>query len=447
MRRRMMKSKIHRATVTDANLHYVGSITARRRADGAADIREYEQVAVLDIDNGARFETYVIAGDGSGDVCLNGAAARLVQPGDRVIIITYADYDEAELDELRAAHRARRHRQRPIDEHRPRSPARRPAHVATSRSTPADRQLARPSIPSPSSRAALDPIGSTDAPPDGELDLLVLGSAASPGCRPRCVPPARTAAGRRAHQGRARPGRHPLGPGRRGRGARRATPTPPTSTSPTRWPPAPGCATSTRCACSSTRARRGCNELIAARRGVRPRRRRPARAAPAKAATRWPRVVHAGGAATGAEIERALGRRRAAHARPRCYETVVRPRPDRRGRPVPRACVALRRRRRASREVRRRQRAARHRRRRPAVRGHHQPGRGHRRRHRHGAARRRGGRRRRVHAVPPDRAAPPGDAAAAAVRGAARPRRAAARRRRRALRRRAAAPRRRVAGR
>ena len=99
MQRRMMKSKIHRATVTDANLHYVGSITVDRDLMEAANLLEYEQVAVVDIDNGARLETYVIEGvPGSGDVCLNGAAARLVAPGDRVIIISYADYDEAELE-------------------------------------------------------------------------------------------------------------------------------------------------------------------------------------------------------------------------------------------------------------------------------------------------------------------------------------------------------------
>jgi aspartate 1-decarboxylase len=97
MRRRMMKSKIHRARVSDANLHYVGSITLDTELMALADIREWEQVQVVDIDNGARFETYAIPG-GPGDVCLNGAAARLVQPGDRVIIITYADYDEAELE-------------------------------------------------------------------------------------------------------------------------------------------------------------------------------------------------------------------------------------------------------------------------------------------------------------------------------------------------------------
>ena len=97
MHRRMMKSKVHRARVTDANLHYVGSITLDIRLMELADIREWEQVQVVDIDNGARFETYAIPG-GQGDVCLNGAAARLVQPGDRIIIITYGDYDEAELE-------------------------------------------------------------------------------------------------------------------------------------------------------------------------------------------------------------------------------------------------------------------------------------------------------------------------------------------------------------
>jgi aspartate 1-decarboxylase len=99
VRRRMLKSKIHRAVVTDANLHYVGSITIDPDLLEAADILEHEQVAVVDIDNGARFETYAIAGrPGSCDMCLNGAAARLVSPGDRIIVISYAEYDEAELE-------------------------------------------------------------------------------------------------------------------------------------------------------------------------------------------------------------------------------------------------------------------------------------------------------------------------------------------------------------
>lgn len=99
MQRTMMKSKIHRATVTDANLHYVGSITIDRDLMDAADLLDNEQVQVVDIDNGARLVTYVIEGArGSGVICLNGAAARLVQPGDTVIVISYANYEAAELE-------------------------------------------------------------------------------------------------------------------------------------------------------------------------------------------------------------------------------------------------------------------------------------------------------------------------------------------------------------
>jgi aspartate 1-decarboxylase len=98
MRRRMMKSKIHRATVTDADLDYIGSITLDVDLMKLADIREMEQVHVLDIDNGSRFVTYAISG-GPGAVCINGAAAHLVSPGDKVIVLTYADYAETELDE------------------------------------------------------------------------------------------------------------------------------------------------------------------------------------------------------------------------------------------------------------------------------------------------------------------------------------------------------------
>src|ERR1700730_15063365 len=97
MRRRMMKSKIHRATVTDANLDYVGSISLDPELMARADILEFEQVTVLDIDNGARFETYAIVG-GPGEVCLNGAAARLVHRGDKVIVLTYGDYERHELE-------------------------------------------------------------------------------------------------------------------------------------------------------------------------------------------------------------------------------------------------------------------------------------------------------------------------------------------------------------
>jgi aspartate 1-decarboxylase len=97
MRRTMMKSKIHRATITGADLNYVGSITLDPKLMELADVLEHEQVHVLDIDNGARFETYVIRG-GPGDVIINGAAARLVHTGDRAIVISYAQYDDAELE-------------------------------------------------------------------------------------------------------------------------------------------------------------------------------------------------------------------------------------------------------------------------------------------------------------------------------------------------------------
>jgi aspartate 1-decarboxylase len=99
MRRTMLKSKIHRATVTGSDLHYVGSITIDQDLLDAADIREHEQVHVVDVDNGARFETYTISGQrGSGEICINGAAARLVHTGDTIIVISYAEYAEEELD-------------------------------------------------------------------------------------------------------------------------------------------------------------------------------------------------------------------------------------------------------------------------------------------------------------------------------------------------------------
>src|SRR4051812_35438012 len=99
MNRTMLKSKIHRATITGSDLHYVGSITIDQDLLDAADIREHEQVHVVDVDNGARFETYTISGRrGSGEVCVNGAAARLVHDGDTIIVISYADYEEEELE-------------------------------------------------------------------------------------------------------------------------------------------------------------------------------------------------------------------------------------------------------------------------------------------------------------------------------------------------------------
>jgi aspartate 1-decarboxylase len=99
MQRVMLKSKIHRATVTDSDLHYVGSITIDPDLLEEADILEHEQVHVVDVDNGARFETYTIAGErGSGEIKVNGAAARLVHHGDTIIVISYAQYDEADLE-------------------------------------------------------------------------------------------------------------------------------------------------------------------------------------------------------------------------------------------------------------------------------------------------------------------------------------------------------------
>jgi aspartate 1-decarboxylase len=101
MMRTMMKSKIHRATVTQADLHYVGSVTLDPVLMEAADLLEGEQVAIVDVSNGARLETYVIPGErGSGVVGINGAAAHLVRPGDLVIIISYAMLPDVEARAL-----------------------------------------------------------------------------------------------------------------------------------------------------------------------------------------------------------------------------------------------------------------------------------------------------------------------------------------------------------
>jgi aspartate 1-decarboxylase len=95
----MLKSKIHRATVTGSDLHYVGSITVDADLLEAADILEHELVHVLDVDNGARFETYTIAGQrGSGEIKIHGAAARLVHTGDTVIVVSYGEYEKEELE-------------------------------------------------------------------------------------------------------------------------------------------------------------------------------------------------------------------------------------------------------------------------------------------------------------------------------------------------------------
>lgn len=103
MFRIMHKSKIHCATVTEANLNYKGSITIDKKLMEAADMIENEKVLVVNVNTGARFETYVIAGEhGSGVICLNGAAARLVQCGDKVIIISFGIYSDNELKDFKA---------------------------------------------------------------------------------------------------------------------------------------------------------------------------------------------------------------------------------------------------------------------------------------------------------------------------------------------------------
>jgi len=98
----MLKSKIHRAVITEAKLNYVGSITIDKSLMDNANILEYEKVQIVDIDNGNRFETYAIAGEpGSGVMCINGAAARCVQPGDKIIIMTYCQLNEEEAKKFK----------------------------------------------------------------------------------------------------------------------------------------------------------------------------------------------------------------------------------------------------------------------------------------------------------------------------------------------------------
>lgn len=104
MQRTMCKSKIHRATVTETNLNYVGSVTIDAALMEAADILPYERVQVVNVNNGERLETYAIPGEaGGGQICLNGAGARLAQPGDLVIIISYGIFSDAEARDLRPA--------------------------------------------------------------------------------------------------------------------------------------------------------------------------------------------------------------------------------------------------------------------------------------------------------------------------------------------------------
>ena len=136
----MLHSKIHRATVTQADLHYVGSLTIDRDLMDAADLWPGQQVDVVDVDNGNRLTTYAIEGErGTGIVCINGAAARLISPGDTVIIIAYAAMEDAEARDVRAARRLRRRPQPPgrgRSRRRGRAGRVRPAHVGCHRATP-----------------------------------------------------------------------------------------------------------------------------------------------------------------------------------------------------------------------------------------------------------------------------------------------------------------------
>lgn len=98
MLREMLRSKIHRATVTETDVNYVGSLTVDKHLLQASDILPYEKVNVVNVNNGNRFDTYVIESEQPGVICVNGAAARLAEPGDKIIIMTYAHYSAQELE-------------------------------------------------------------------------------------------------------------------------------------------------------------------------------------------------------------------------------------------------------------------------------------------------------------------------------------------------------------
>ena len=235
---------------------------------------------MLDIDNGARFETYAIVGE-RGQICLNGAAARLVAPGDKVIIITYADYERGGARDLRAAGRPRR------------------------RAQPGDRR----GLGSPRRRAHADRTGVTGRRPGRDPSTSWSWAAGWPGCRRRCGWPAPCAVAHRSlgvlTKGELSQSAHAVGPGRRRRRARAATRThrPPSG----RHAGGRGraCATRRRCASWSTRGPGRVARADRARASSSTARPAGCWRSPAREGTPA-RVVHAGGAATGAEVERAL---------------------------------------------------------------------------------------------------------------------------------------------
>ena len=315
MMRTMLKSKIHRATVTQADLHYVGSVTIDEDLLDAADLLPGEQVAIVDVTNGARLETYVIPGErGSGVIGINGAAAHLVHPGDLVILISYGVMDDDRGEELPAGvvhvDAANRVVELGAD---PAAPA-----AGMTGACVRERHRSMRDAALDGSRGRPAAAAAAAPPPGWDAGRRRLSSSA----------PASPASACALHAARGRPARSPSSPrsrvddgstrwaqggiaagarpGRHARGARRATRRrrrravrrrPPSR----RWSP---------------RGPARLRQLIALGRRVRPGPRRRAAAHPRGRPLARDRIVHAGGDATGAEVQRAL-HRAPSHADPR----------------------------------------------------------------------------------------------------------------------------------
>ena len=218
MLRTMMKSKIHRATVTQADLHYVGSVTVDEDLLDAADLLPGELVHIVDVTNGARLETYTIAGErGSGVIGINGAAARLVHPGDVVILIGYGQMDTAEARELPAARGLRRRRQQdPRHRLRPGRDLRRPRLGARRRDR---RALACADDRAPRRTGPRPPRGARARAGPPSADVVVIGSGIA-GLTAALRLRGQVEQGPGRHQGRPRRRLDPVGPGRHRRGPR-----------------------------------------------------------------------------------------------------------------------------------------------------------------------------------------------------------------------------------